>query len=57
MDGRVLHKIFEDGLYQTPTLGDESPERKIPIELKESPPLSEEEASVRERLKSLGYLD
>ncbi len=58
MDGRVLHELFEEGLFQTPTGGDEIPEKKVPIETKEVSPLSEEEeTSIRERLKSLGYLD
>jgi predicted AlkP superfamily phosphohydrolase/phosphomutase len=58
MDGRVLHEIFEEGLFQSFTTGDEVPDKKIPIETKEAIPLSEgEETSVIERLKSLGYLD
>jgi predicted AlkP superfamily phosphohydrolase/phosphomutase len=58
MDGRVLHEIFEHEFFQTLTMRDELPEKKIPIDTKETLPLSEEEeTSVRERLKSLGYLD
>ncbi len=58
MDGRVLNEIFEEGFLQTLTMGDESPKKKMPIETEEAFPLSEEEeTSVRERLKSLGYLD
>jgi predicted AlkP superfamily phosphohydrolase/phosphomutase len=58
MDGRVLHEIFEEGLLQPLIMGNETTEGKIPIEVKESVPLNEdEETSIRERLKSLGYLD
>jgi predicted AlkP superfamily phosphohydrolase/phosphomutase len=58
MDGRVLYEIFEEGPFKTHPTRDEIPGKKIPIDTKGTIPLSEEEEiSIRERLKSLGYLD
>lgn len=58
LDGRVLGEIFEDEFLETPLTMDEGAETEILPDMKEGISTSEqEEKSIRERLKSLGYID
>ena len=58
MDGRVIQEIFEKGVPEPLDMGTEISRDGVPITREGTTPLSEEEErSIGERLRSLGYLD
>lgn len=58
MDGRVLQEIFEEGVPEPLNMRSEISKGKVAITREGTTPLSEEEeTSIGERLRSLGYLD
>jgi len=58
MDGRVLQEIFEKGVPEPLDMRSEISRDGVPITREGTTPLSEEEErSIGERLRSLGYLD
>lgn len=58
MDGRVLREIFEEGVPEPLNVRSEISKGKVAVTKGGTTPLSEEEErSIGERLRSLGYLD